>query len=153
MPRAWRIVKASRAATAFDGEGARLYGGRWNSPGTAVIYAAQSQSLAVLELLVHLQASQLLASYKSIPVDFADDLIETVNPSDLHPNWRDYPAPSALQRFGDRWVAERRSAVLQVPSVVVPGELNFIINPRHPDFVHIVPGSPESFEFDPRLKQ
>lgn len=152
MPRAWRIVKASRAPDAFDGEGARLYGGRWNSPGTAVVYTAQSRSLAALELLVHLQASQLLMAYSSIPVEFEDALIETVDPERVTPNWRDYPAPSALQRLGDRWAAERRSAVLKVPSVVIPGEINFIINPRHPDFGRLAIGAPQRFEFDSRLK-
>ncbi len=152
MPRAWRIVKASRASSAFDGEGARLYGGRWNNPGTAAIYTAQSRSLAALELLVHLQASHLLMSYRSIFVDFEDALIETVDPERLASNWRDYPAPSVLQQFGDRWVSERRSAVLQVPSVVIPDEYNAIINPRHPDFDRLVIGPPKPFEFDPRLK-
>ncbi len=152
MPRAWRIVKASRASSAFDGEGARLYGGRWNNPGTAVIYTAQSQSLAALELLVHLQASHLLMSYCSISVDCEDALIETVDPHRLASNWRDYPAPSVHQQFGDRWASERRSVVLQVPSVVIPGEFNFIVNPGHPDFDRLVIGPPNPFEFDLRLK-
>lgn len=152
MPRAWRIVKASRAASAFDGEGARLYGGRWNSPGTAAVYTAQSQSLAALELLVHLQSSQLLMAYSSIPVDIEEGLIETVDPVDLPPNWREYPPPPVLQHYGDRWAAERRSAVLQVPSVVIPGEMNTILNPRHADFGRLIIGVAKRFEFDPRLK-
>jgi RES domain-containing protein len=152
MPRAWRIVKVSRASSAFDGEGARLYGGRWNSPGTAVVYAAQSESLAALELLVHLQASHLLMAYCSIPVDYSEALVETVDPDGLSPHWRDYPAPSALQQFGDRWAAEQRSAILRAPSAVIPGEWITIINPRHRDFGRLVIGSPKPFTFDPRLK-
>jgi RES domain-containing protein len=152
MLRAWRIVKASRASSAFDGEGARLYGGRWNSPGTAVIYAAQSESLAALELLVHLQASHLLMAYCSIPVDFSEALVEAVDPETLSPRWRDYPAPSILQQFGDRWAAEQRTAILQAPSAVIPGEPISIINPRHGDFGRLVIGSPKPFTFDPRLK-
>ena len=152
MPRSWRIAKSARAATAFDGEGARLYGGRWNSPGTVVVYTAQTESLAALELLVHLQASQLLMSYCSLPVDFDDALVEVVDPTSLPSDWRSSPAPSVLQQIGDRWAADHRSVVLQLPSAIVPREANFIINPRHPDFGSLSIGPPDSFDFDPRLE-
>lgn len=152
MLRGWRIVKSSLAATAFDGEGARLHGGRWNSPGTAIIYVAQSESLAALELLVQLQASHLLMSYSSIPADFDDALVEVLTPAALPLEWKEYPAPSALQQTGDRWVAEQRSVVLQVPSAIVPNETNFLINPVHPDFDQVIIGQPNPFQFDPRLK-
>lgn len=151
MRRAWRIVKSARAGSAFDGEGARLHGGRWNSPGTPLVYTAQSESLAALELLVHLQSSPLLTSYCTIPVDFDDALVEAVAPESLPPDWRDHPAPSALQRIGDVWAAEKRSAVLQAPSAIVPSELNFVLNPRHPDFARIAVGRPRVFQFDSRL--
>ncbi len=152
MPRGWRITKSARAATAFDGEGARLYGGRWNSPGAPVVYTAQSESLAALELLVHLQATWSLRSYCSIPVDFDDALVASVDPAALPPDWRDSPAPSALQQIGDQWVAAQGSVVLQVPSAIVPNELDFILNPRHPDFGRLVVGPPSGFELDPRLE-
>lgn len=153
MPRAWRIVKAARADSAFDGEGARRYGGRWNSPGAPLVYTAGSASLAALELLVHLQSSQLLLAYVAIPVDFDDALVEELDPASLPEDWRCHPAPVALQRLGDRWVAERRSAVLGVPSAVVPvpEESNSLLNPAHPDFDRIARGSPRPFRFDPRL--
>jgi len=152
MPRSWRITKSARASSAFDGEGARLYGGRWNSPGTPAVYTAESVSLAALELLVHLQATQLLVSYSSIPADFDDALVEAVAPASLSPDWRNHPAPSALQRFGDQWAARQRSVVLQVPSAIVPGELVYVLNPRHPDFGRLAIGAPTPFRFDPRLK-
>lgn len=152
MPTGWRILKSARAATAFNGEGARLYGGRWNSPGRAVVYTAQSESLAALELLVHLQASHLLMSYSSIPAAFDNKLVEVVDPAALPSNWRGYPAPLTLQQIGDQWVAEARSMVLQVPSAIVPSELNFIFNPSHPDFAQVSIGRPTSFRFDPRLR-
>lgn len=152
MPRGWRIVKAARATTAFDGEGARLYGGRWNSTGTAVVYASQSESLAVLELLVHLQSSQLLMSYCSIPVDFNDGLVEMVDPGVLPEDWSALPGPSALQEIGDNWAAEQRSVVLQIPSAIVPNEYNFVINPRHPDFAQVGIGPSTPIQLDPRLK-
>lgn len=152
MPRGWRITKSSLASTAFDGEGARLHGGRWNSPGTAVVYTAQSESLAALELLVHLQSSHLLLSYCSIAADFDAALIEAVDPASLPADWRESPAPAALQEIGDRWVTERRSVVLQVPSAIVPSEVNYLIAPGHRDFRRVRLSSVRPFALDPRLK-
>lgn len=152
MSTGWRIVKSALAATAFDGEGARLHGGRWNSPGSAVVYTAQSESLAAMELLVQLQASQLLLSYSSIPVDFDNALVEVVDSAALPANWRESPTPSALQQIGDLWVAQQRSVVLQVPSAVVPSELNFLFNPTHPDFTQVTVGQRKPFWNDSRLK-
>ena len=152
MPAGWRIVKAARAATAFDGEGARLHGGRWNSPGAAVVYTAGSESLAILELLVHLQASRLLAAYVSIRATIDRSLVDVVAPASLPPEWRKFPAPIALQEIGNRWIAECRSAVLQVPSAVVPAETNFLLNPKHPDFRRVVIAPAAPFELDSRLE-
>jgi RES domain-containing protein len=152
MPSGWRITKTSRVDVAFDGEGARLHGGRWNSPGAAVVYTAQSESLAALELLVHLQSSQLLASYSSVSASFSRDLVEAVDSARLPADWRRYPAPFALQEMGDQWITGRRSVVLEVPSAVVPSESLFLLNPAHPDFPQIIIGAPGPFLFDPRLK-
>ena len=152
MPSGFRLLKTAHVATAFDGEGARLNGGRWNSPGTAVVYTSQSESLAALEILVHLQASRLLMSCSTIPVVFDGDLVEILDAADLPPGWDGYPAPSALAQIGDRWVVEQRSAVLQVPSAVVPNEVNYVLNPGHPQFARIRIGSPRPFRFDQRLK-
>jgi RES domain-containing protein len=152
MPRGWRIVKAAHAAASFDGEGARLYGGRWNSPGTALVYTAESEALAALELLVHLRAPQLLASYVAIPADFDDALVEVLPATILPSGWRRFPAPLALQRIGDRWAAEGRSAVLRVPSAVVPRESNYMLNPAHGAFARVAVGRPAPFEFDGRLR-
>jgi RES domain-containing protein len=152
MPTAWRIVKTARLRAAFDGEGARLHGGRWNSPGTALVYTAESQALAALELLVHLQSSQLLLSFSAVPASFDAKSVEAVDPVRLPRGWRRYPASPALQQLGDRWAAELRSAVLQVPSAIVPDERNFLLNPAHPDFEKIRIGPPVPFEYDARLK-
>jgi len=108
--------------------------------------------LAALELLVHLHASHLLSSYCSISVEFDDAHLEVIDPGALPARWMDYPAPSALQHMGDRWAGEQRSVVLQVPSVVVPTELNFILHPHHPAVPQVVLGAPKSFRFDPWLK-
>ena len=151
MATGWRIVKSRYASTAFDGEGARLYGGRWNSPGTRMVYTSSTISLAVLEVLVHLQEASILSSYSLISASFNDVFVEHVDRSTLPDGWRTYPAPSELQRIGDEWVRSRSSAVLEVPSVIVERESNYLLNPTHPDFSSLVIGEPEPFTFDERL--
>ena len=151
MPTGWRIVKSRFADTAFDGEGARLYGGRWNSPGTSMVYTAQSQALATLEVLVHLEKARVLPSYSLCAAHFEEDLVEALDPTTLPVDWRDYPPLSELRAIGDAWVPEQTSAVLEVPSVIVEDESNYLINPAHPDFPSITIGEPKPFEFDARL--
>lgn len=147
----WRIVQRKFIKTAFTGEGARLFGGRWNSPGRAVIYTAQSQALAALELLVHLDSEKLLRHYLAIPVTVPPHLIERLLPSSLPKNWRAYPAPVSTRAIGDAWLARAASPVLQVPSVVIPSESNFLLNPAHPRFSKLRIGNAIPFHFDPRL--
>jgi RES domain-containing protein len=151
MATCWRIVKSRHASTAFDAEGARLYGGRWNSPGTRMVYTSSTISLAVLEILVHLQEAGLLSSYSLISASFDDAFVERLDHSALPDGWRAYPAPSELQRIGDEWVRSQRSAVLEVPSVIVERESNCLLNPVHPDFSSVVIREPEPFTFDQRL--
>jgi RES domain-containing protein len=152
MPEAWRIVKSHRAATAFDGEGARLYGGRWNSPGVPVVYCAGSVSLAVLELLVHLQRTAALTAYSLIALRFDEADVERLDRQRLPASWRDSPPPAATQAIGDGWLRANATPVLEVPSTVVPGESNFLVDPRHPGFTGLEIGSPEPFVLDPRLR-
>lgn len=151
MPTAWRIVKTRFAARAFDGEGARLYGGRWNSVGVRVVYTAGSVSLAVLEMLVHLENTDVLPAYSLCAVRFDDAVVTSLDRSRLPANWRDSPSPPELLGMGDAWVASRSSAVLEVPSAVVESESNYLINPDHPDFASLVIDPPGPFTFDPRL--
>ena len=151
MATGWRIVKSRHASTAFDGEGARLYGGRWNSPGTRMVYTSSTISLAILEILVHLQEASLLSFYSLIAASFDDGFVERLDHSMLPDGWRAYQARSELQRIGDEWVRSQRSAVLEVPSVIVERESNYLLNPVHPDFSSVVIGESEPFTFDERL--
>jgi RES domain-containing protein len=148
---AWRIVKARRAPAAFDGEGARLEGGRWNSPGTLVVYTSGSAALAALELLVHLGRESILSAYVLITCTFDDALVSPLDRKRLPDNWRSYPAPLELQLIGDEWVRAGASAVLKVPSAVISTDANYLLNPRHPDFRAIRVSDPKPFEYDPRL--
>ena len=151
MITAWRLLKSRHAASAFDGEGARLHGGRWNSPGTRVAYASDSIALAVLEVLVHLQSTAVLQAYSVATLRFPEECVEVLGSGALPARWRRFPSPSANQAIGDRWVAEGRSLVLRVPSAIIPAAANFLINPSHAEFDKVVIGRPERFAFDPRL--
>ena len=150
MPQAWRIVKKKHAATAFSGEGAARTAGRWNSRGVRVIYTSSTKSLAALESLVHLNPPMFF-KYVAFRIEFDNALLKVVPPGSLPADWSASPPPASSKAVGDRWVRARRSAVLAVPSVIVSGELNFLLNPAHPDFKKISIGNPEPFAFDARL--
>ncbi len=149
--RAWRITKAKYAAAAFSGGAAKAYGGRWNTTGTSVVYTAGSNSLAILEMLVHLQADDLLRRYVIFEVSFDEMLVKTVAPATLPKRWRRSPSPATVQQVGDRWVAAGSSAVLRLPSAIVPTEWNYLLNPAHGDFAKIAIGRKQPIKFDPRL--
>ncbi len=153
VPTAWRIVKARHARAAFDGEGARRYGGPWNSPGTPVVYASESRALGLLEVLAGLSSPRAVQGYLVIPVTFNSHLALDLPPRDLPDGWRRYPPPLATQRIGDAWAAGRQSVVLRVPSALVPQESNYILNPGHPDFHRLRVGEavPVPLVIHPRL--
>ena len=151
MITAWRIVKRKHAKTAFTGEGARLYGGRWNSPGVAIVYTAESQSLAALEMVVHLDSPELLRSYVVVEVGIDESMVAKVERIQLPRNWRADPPPHKVREIGDAWAAAGASAVLQVPSAILPAEHNFLLNPRHRDFPRLIIGKPSPFQIDLRL--
>lgn len=146
----WRLVTARLADTAFSGEGARLYGGRWNRKGVPLVYAAGSQSLAMLEMLV--QDEPLRARYVMIRVRIPREVrIRYLKIGDLPHDWRDLAAREQLQKIGTEWARKRTGAVLSVPSAVIPSESNYLLNPLHPDFKRIEIGKPEAFVTDVRL--
>ncbi len=147
----WRITTRRFADQAFSGEGARLYGGRWNRVGQAVIYTAESRSLALLEMLV--QDEPLRAHYVLIPAHLHENVsLETLDTTVLPKDWRTPAGREALQTLGSAWLRQARTCVLVVPSAVMPAELNYLINPLHPDFKHIALGEPETLNTDMRLR-
>jgi RES domain-containing protein len=151
MASAWRIVRASREKTAFTGEGPWRYGGRWNLPGVRVVYVSEHQSTAALEVFANRMPFVIEENYKAFYLEWPDDLTEIFPAKKLPVNWRVHPPPVEIKEIGDRWVQERRSAVLALPSAISPAETNFLLNPEHRDFkrIRIVP--PIDFDFDPRL--
>jgi len=149
MPSGWRIDRSRR--NAFSGEGARRFGGRWNSPGVAVVYLSEHQSLAALEIFVHLRPLVPRDKYLAYFVEWNDAHMETLSPRIFPPDWRASPPGPATMQLGDRWVAEARSVVLAVPSAIVPAERNFLLNPAHPKFGQLRLHKGVEFAFDHRL--
>ena len=147
----WRLCSAVYADTAFDGEGARLFGGRWSLPGTALSYTAESRALAIVEVLANTDEPERLMrlAWVLVPAEIPVELIE--KPARYPENWQQSPRPRAVQEFGTAWAHALRSVALRVPSAVVPGEFNYLLNPAHPDFKHVNLGEAEPFSFDPRL--
>jgi RES domain-containing protein len=146
----WRITTARRARTAFSGEGARLYGGRWNPKGVPLVYTAESRALAMLEMLV--QDEPLRARYVVIPATIPDGMaIERVDAANLPPDWRALQRLEHLCAIGAAWAASKRTVVLAAPSAVLPEETNYLLNVRHPDFRRIRIGKPSVLVTDVRL--
>jgi RES domain-containing protein len=148
---AWRLTARVHLGTALSGEGARLYGGRWNSRGTPVTYLASSRPLAVLEVLAQLTDAADLARYALLPVRF--DASHVADLPELPEDWRALPSPRSTAEVGDGWVAKGESLVLRVPSVVLPAEDNYLLNPAHVAFGAVDVGEPEELEIDARLLQ
>jgi len=138
--------------SAFDGEGARIAGGRWNQAGTPVVYTSGTLALAALESLVHFDMAEAPDDLVCMDAAVPDSIrIGELKLNDLPDNWRQYPAPEELARLGTGWVESGTTAVLAVPSAVIPSERNYLINPAHRDFGRIRIGVPQLFVFDPRL--
>ena len=144
-------VLEDQAATAFDGEGARLCGGRWNSVGVPMVYASEHQSLAAFEIRVHIDKTKMRKLYKCFAFQLDEQLMAVFRGGALPKDWMQEPPPLALQLLGDNWVKSGASVILAVPSVVIPKELNYLINPKHPDFAKLKIGPPTDFAFDQRL--
>ena len=150
---AWRIIKAQHAHRAFDGEGARIAGGRWNKIGIPMIYTADSLALAALEIMVHLPGRELLKKlFLRIPVRFDSRLVRSLNLIDLPDDWDLLPPPDSTQTIGTGWVLKKESVLYKVPSTIIREEFNYLINPLHPDFKKLSIGSAQKFAFDPRIK-
>jgi RES domain-containing protein len=148
----WRISKRKYADTAFSGEGARRVCGRWNARGQGMVYTSGTLSLAALEVFVHMEVEDVTTMLACIRVDVpAEVKIEYIELVQLPSDWRHIPAPAVLATMGDNWFKSGSTAILAVPSVVIPTEFNYLINPLHPDFAKLTVEFPQPFELDPRL--
>ncbi len=149
--RFWRICRRRYAADAASGQGARLYGGRWNSRDVPMVYASTSLALAAVETFVNLEPNLQPKDLISIEGNIPDGLeISRVDLKTLPANWRE-TRDESLRRFGDDWIRGGQTAALLVPSAAIRGEWNVLFNPAHGDFSKIRFPKPQPFEFDVRM--
>jgi RES domain-containing protein len=147
----YRISKQRHAATFWTGNGARDYGGRWNSKGVAMVYSAENRSLAALEQLVHLGDEPILAAFAIASISFDDRLVKRMEIADLPSDWAAAVGPVSLRTIGDLWIGSASHPVLAVPSAIISGEWNYLFNPAHAEFAGMVKSTLKPFSFDPRL--
>jgi RES domain-containing protein len=151
MITAWRLVHRNYLASAFNGEGARLAGGRWNSEGFPVVYTAGSLSLAILEIIVHLEFKETLKLYQAIPISIPKSILEAIDPATLPTDWNKSIPHASTLLTGNHWIRSQSSIALQVPSAIVPIESNILLNPAHPKFQTLEIGEPIDLPLDPRV--
>jgi RES domain-containing protein len=136
----------------LSGKGAEIAGGRWNSKGTALLYTSNSRALCMAEVLVHQLAGFPPENYWMLSIEVPDNLsIETIDVKNLPSNWRDFPHPPTLKAIGDAFVRAGTHPGLLVPSAVVAGDFNLLLNPHHPEFATVKIQDIVPFEFDERL--
>jgi RES domain-containing protein len=154
--RIWRIGTDTPDYGSDDlsGEGARRTGGRWNRAGTPMIYASSSIALSCLETVVHLDAGDLPLNRYLVSIEIPDNVWEAKNilNRDDHVGWDAIPAGITSLEAGNRWAAEGTSAVLLVPSVIVPEENNVLINPAHPEALQIQAKKIRRWTYDARFR-
>jgi RES domain-containing protein len=146
----YRLINAAFAEDALSGEGARRYGGRWNPPGFAVVYTSQSRALAALETLVHLTVEARTLRFTMIEIQMPQDTAPEAYEGAASV-WRHQGPSSVTQEVGRDWLERANSQILAVPSVVVPQELNFVLNVAHPRFSQLRVARREPFAFDERF--
>ena len=149
--RAFRIVKRQLAAEAFKGDGARMFGGRWNHPGIPMVYAAHTRALAAMETLAHFSGAERRIAFVTFEIEIPDRLMSRLRSEDLPRGWRGREPSPITQDLGSRWQREGHSVALAVPSVLIPEEFCVLLNPEHPDTDQVIIEYPVAFEFDERL--
>ena len=145
-------IGTKKFSSQLTGEGAKLHGGRWNSIGTPCIYTAESISLCVLEYAANVNLHQMPSSLAITIYTFPENSWQEFSPDELPPNWREIPAPAETQEWGSAKLLETTSIALRVPSVIIPSEHNYILNPLHPDFKKVRIKEILPFTFDSRIK-
>lgn len=148
----WRITKAKHADSAFDGEGARRFGGRWNPRGVSAVYLGGSLSLAALETFVHLSADDSALKFVAISIEVPTEIDPSrIAVHELPNKWRSEPPLPATQSIGGDWLRSGASLLLALPSAIVPTESIYLLNPKHPDITRLSIGAPQTFGFDQRM--
>lgn len=149
--RIYRIAK-TQYINDLSGEGARLFGGRWNKVGDVMVYFSQNLSLSLLEIIVHVDYAALPLDYSFLEVEIPDSSIKTIQSIDfIEPKWSTEAAVNQLQMLGSNWLKKKDSLAMIVPSAVLQQENNILINPLHEDFAKLKIIKTGKMNFDPRL--
>lgn len=146
----FRLSK-TKFARDLSGKGAEIAGGRWNSKGVPVIYTSASRALCTTEIAVHTPLGNIPDDYQIVSIKIPETKIFELAESKLPKEWRAFPHSSATQKIGDLFVRENKFLVMRVPSAVVQGDYNYMLNPRHNDFHKVKIENVKVFGFDPRL--
>lgn len=147
----FRLSREQYADT-LSGAGAAIKGGRWNSIGFELIYAASNRSLAMAEVAVHFTMATLPEDYMMVTIVIPNSLkIKEIDESELPRNWNLFPHPSSTQKLGDQFILEGKFCIAKIPSVVTKGDFNYLINPNHKDFKRLMISETEKFPFDKRI--
>ena len=148
------VFRLSKSVYANDlsGRGAEKAGGRWNSKGTAIIYTSESRALCTTEIAVHTPLGILPLDYVIIAIEIPKTVaVQELKDTELPEDWKSLPHSHSTQEIGDAFIAAEKFAVIKVPSAVVQGEFNYLLNPAHRDFKKIKVKLTEPFDFDERL--
>jgi len=146
----YRLSK-SKYSHDLSGKGAERSGGRWNSKGAAMVYTSESRALCTTEIAVHTPLGNIPADYQIISIEIPDELIGVVEPDNLPLSWNSIPHSRVTQDIGDTFISDNVHLVLKVPSAVVKGDHNYLINPNHKDVNKVKILEVEGFNFDKRL--
>jgi RES domain-containing protein len=148
----WRVSIAENAEDAFSGQGGLRFAARWHKVGTCVVYTSASLALAAMEFFVNWKEQAAPRALASISAHVPDGLrISVLSDQRLPDDWRSSRVREATQQIGSDWARSGESAILSIPSTVIPEERNFLLNPAHRDFKRIRVGKPRPFSFDPRM--
>ena len=146
----YRLTKKAYADD-LSGTGAHLYGGRWSNKGKATVYLASSQALALLEILVHLQPLIEPLNYMLLKIEVPQESVLEINNKELPNDWNCDQSPMSIKKIGDDFLISNQYLLLKVPSAIVPGEFNYLLNVQHPEMKGVKIISKEPFVFDKRL--
>ena len=142
-----------RRANDLSGTGARLGGGRWNKIGVSVLYTASSRALASLEVMVHTTSIDIPDYYVMLALMIPEDSMQTVSIDQLPRGWDESEPPESIKAITEQWIADNRFLVLKVPSAVVSGDYNFLLNPAHSRMSDVQIIEKRLFRFDARLRR
>ncbi len=147
----FRLIKIEYSPD-WSGKGAERIGRRWNSKGIPMIYTSSSRALCTAEVAVHLPLGNVPEGFEMITILIPDDVsFYEIGEKNLPSGWKTFPQPESTQIIGDQFIIQNQFLVMKVPSAVIPGDINYLINPRHPDFGRIEIIKKEPYEFDERF--